>query len=105
MSAKRTMMNPLKDSSKHSIDTTCLTFTLPTMCIHYFRKLSGQRVLILPYSSNPLRMKWTSSYHAINTFHLGYKNQAVYVMFGTSRCLLQDKYQTHKYSVGRTYKF
>jgi hypothetical protein len=38
-------------------------------------------------------------------FHLGYKNQAVYVIFSTSRCLLQDKYQTHKYSVGRTYNF
>jgi hypothetical protein len=27
-----------------------------------------------------------SSYRAGNTFHLGYKNQSVYVMWGTIRC-------------------
>ena len=40
---------------------------------------------------------------AINTFHLGYKNQSVYAVSGTSRCLFSDKYETQKYSVGRTY--
>ena len=33
--------------------------------------------------------------------HLGYKNQSVYAISGTSRCLLSDKYKTLKYSVGR----
>ena len=37
-------------------------------------------------------------YRAVNTFHLGYKNQSVYAVSGTSRCLFSDKYKTHKYS-------
>ena len=39
----------------------------------------------------------------MNTFHLGYKNQSVYAVSGTNRCLFSDKHKTHKYSVGRTY--
>ena len=31
-----------------------------------------------------------------HTFHLGYKNQSVYGLSGTSRCLFWDKYKTHK---------
>jgi len=50
----------------------------------------------------PLYLK-THPYRAVNTFHLGYKNQSVYVVSGTSRCLFTDKYKTHKYSVGRAY--
>ena len=36
-------------------------------------------------------------------FHLGYKNQSVYAVSGTSRCLFSDKHKTNKYSVGRAY--
>ena len=43
----------------------------------------------------------TQSYRAVNTFHLGYKNQSVYAVSGTIRCLFSDKYKTRKYSVGR----
>ena len=61
------------------------------------------------FSFNPLNTRRrllylkTSSYRAVNTFHLGYKNRSVYDVSGTSRCLFSDKYKTHKHSVGRTY--
>jgi hypothetical protein len=44
-----------------------------------------------------------SPYRAVNTFYLGYKNQSVHDVSGTSRCLFSDKYKTHEYSVGRAY--
>ena len=58
---------------------------------------------------NPLKTKRrpfylkTSPYRAVNTFHLGYKNQSVYAVSGTSPCLFSDKYKAHKYSVDRAY--
>jgi len=39
----------------------------------------------------------------VNTFHLGYKNQSVYVIWGRCCCLFWGKYRTHEYSVGRAY--
>ena len=33
------------------------------------------------------------------------KNQSVYAVSGTSRCLFSDKYKTHKYSAGRVYSY
>ena len=56
----------------------------------------------LKTKSRPLYLK-TQSYRAVNTFHLGYKNQSVYAVSSTSRCLFSDKYKTHKYSAGRAY--
>jgi len=38
-------------------------------------------------------------------FNLGYINQSVYAVWGTSCCLFRDKHKTHKYSVGRLYSF
>jgi len=35
-----------------------------------------------------------SLYCAVNTFHLSYKNQSVYVTEGKSHCVFQDKYNT-----------
>jgi len=32
-----------------------------------------------------------SLYRAVNTFHLSYKNQSLYAVIGTSRCLFSDK--------------
>jgi len=43
----------------------------------------------------------TQLHHVVNAFHLGYKNQSVYAVSGTSRCLFSDKYKTNEYSVGR----
>ena len=54
---------------------------------------------------NPLKTKRRSlyfrprSYRAVNTFHLGYKNQSVHNESGTSRCYFSDKYKTHNHSV------
>jgi len=42
-----------------------------------------------------------SLYRAVNTFHLGYKNQSVMLYGGRIRCLFWDKYKTYKYSVDR----
>jgi len=64
----------------------------PTKLPKAFEKHSGDE-----------QTKEPSPYRAVNTFHLGYKNQSVYAVSGTSRCLVSDKYKTHKYSVGRAY--
>ena len=44
-----------------------------------------------------------SPYSFLNTLHLCYKNQSIYAVSGTSRCLFWDKYKTHKHSVGIAY--
>ena len=40
-----------------------------------------------------------SPYRAVNTPPLCYKNQSVYAVSGTSRCLFSDSHKTHKYTV------
>ena len=56
----------------------------------------------------PLKMKRrllylkTQSIPCYNTFHLGYKNQSVYAVSGTSHCLFSDKYKTHRVWAERT---
>ena len=75
---------------------------------HLLKNVRGYRTniregLTLYRRSADRFIKRPSPYRAVNTFHLGYKNQSVYAVSGTSRCLFSDKYKTHKYSVGRTY--
>jgi hypothetical protein len=59
------------------------------------------------HNINPLKTKRRLLYLKTQTvphskhFHLGYKNQSVYAVSGTSRYLFWDKYKTHKYSVDR----
>jgi hypothetical protein len=68
-----------------------------------FFHTSDHAILTLYIRSTDCSIQRPSPYRAVNTFHLGYKNQSVYSVSGTSRCLFSDKYKTHKYSVGRTY--
>ena len=74
---------------------------------HLVQLLSRPKAIVVQI--NPLNTKRRllyirpSSYRAVNTFHLGYKNQSVHAVSGPSRCLFSDKYKTHKYSVSRTY--
>ena len=90
-------------------------YSVPYLCLHKCGVLYVQKrgytgcFSVSGLSFNPLKTKRrllylkTHSYRAVNTFHLGYKNQSVYAVSGTSRCLLSDKYKIHKYSVGRAY--
>ena len=74
------------------------------LCTNAILTLSSVRLVF-----NPLKTKRRQPYLKTQfvprskQFHLGYKNQSVYAVSGTSRCLFSDKYKTHKYSVGRTY--
>jgi hypothetical protein len=40
-----------------------------------------------------------SPYRAVNTLHLGYKNQSVNAVWGNNRSLFLDPHKTHKYTV------
>ena len=53
-------------------------------------------IIPLKTKRRPLYLK-TRPYRAVDTVHLGYKNQSVYAVSGTSRCLFSDKYKRHKY--------
>ena len=59
--------------------------------------------LLRPLTLYRLRAR-PSPYRTVNTFHLGYKNQSVYVVSGRIPSLFSDRYETHKYFVGRRYK-
>ena len=81
-------------------DTFASVMCLMISVSKYFRNISSIKPLKTKRRLLYLR---SSSYRAVNTFHLGYKNHSVYDISGTSRCLFSDKYKTHKYSVGRAY--
>jgi len=44
-------------------------------------------------------IKKSSSYRAVNTLCVGYKNQSVNVVYESNRCLFWDPYETYKYNV------
>ena len=82
-----TVLNPLNPE----LNPIC--YLLALLGAHHFLHVSRIRVK----GSRP------SPYRAVNTFHFGYKNQSVYAVSGTSRCLFSDKYKTHKYSLDSMY--
>jgi len=61
--------------------------------------VTGRRINPCDYpftdeAQTALFIKRPSPYRALKTFHLGNKNQSVYTVSGTSRCLFSDKYKT-----------
>jgi len=52
----------------------------------------NSQYLFLRRNTNCLILR-PSSYRAVKTFQLGYKNQSVYDVSGTSRCWFRDKYE------------
>jgi len=78
----------------------CETWSLTLNCVQ--EKDTENYINPLKTKHRPLYLK-PSSYRAVNTFHFGYKNQSVYAVSGTGRCLFSDKYKAHKCSVGRAY--
>ena len=57
----------------------------------HINTLCGQNV---EFHFNLNYKKRPSPYRAVNTLRLSYKNQSVYAVSGTSRCLFSDKYKT-----------
>jgi hypothetical protein len=49
--------------------------------------------------TNLNNIKIFSSYRAVNTLRLGYKNQSVNAVQWNNRCLFSDPHKTHKYTV------
>jgi hypothetical protein len=86
-----------KTTEERQTQCQCLCHVI-TDCIAVKAKLflTGiiARINPLKTKRRPLYLK-TQSYRAVNTFHLGYKNQSVYAVSGTSRCLFSDKYKKH----------
>ena len=69
-----------------------------TICFHY----EGQSINPLNTKRRLLHLK-TQFVPRGKLFISVIKNQSVYAVNGTSRCLFSDKYKTHIYSVGRAY--
>ena len=83
---------------------TCLKYNDQIKFYMYSVQHNNMYIVLTLYRRNADCFIWRPSpYRAVNTFHLGYKNQSVYAVSGTSRCLFSDKYRTYKYSVGRAY--
>ena len=53
----------------------------------------GRPLNTLQAKRRPLYIK-PQSVPAVSTYHLCYKNQSVYAVSGTIRCLFSDKYKT-----------
>jgi hypothetical protein len=51
------------------------------------------------YGQNAEFVNVFSSYRAVNTLRLGYKNQSVNAVQWNNSCLLWDPHKTHKYTV------
>ena len=100
--------NILRNWTKHEKHYHVLTCVFLYLWLFLFQSASFKRAEA-DLCINPLKTKRrlpylkALPYRAVNTFHLGYKNQSVYAVSGTSRCLFSDKYKTNKYSVSTMY--
>ena len=96
------MAHPATSGAAYTAFSTILQLFGEDAGFEYLKKLDRNIVQYTKAGAAPMRMAGLGE-RAVNTFRLGYKNQSVYAVSGTSRCLFSDKYKTHKYSVGRTY--
>ena len=99
-SLSSSLRNFLHSPVTSSLGPNILLNTLFSNNLRLRSSLSVSNQLLVHHVTSRLYLK-TQAVPRCKHFHLGYRNQSVYAVSGTSRCLFSGKYKTHKYSVGR----